>query len=151
MWLSRELHTAHIRSLHCWTHCHTAQHVAQIWIGGCMERKWSLDPDPRSASVPDPSSHVESPYVWLIGINTIFTIIVNHFFSVHSHVPYCNIGKLNNNMCSYVIFLLSEIRILTCYPWCIRKILHLYAATVGGAQSLYWYQMYTSRFLQPAT
>ena len=64
MWLLRELHSARrLRALHCWTHCHAAQHATRIRIGGCVETKWSLDLDPRSASDPDPSSHVESPYV----------------------------------------------------------------------------------------
>ena len=32
--------------------------------------------------------------------------IVNHYFSVHLHVPHCYIDKFNCNLCSYVVFIL---------------------------------------------
>ena len=61
MWLSPELHRARrLSALHCWTHCHAAQHTARIRIGGRVETKWSLDLDPWSTSNSDPSSRVES-------------------------------------------------------------------------------------------
>ena len=42
-----------------------------------METKWSLDPDPRSASDPDPSSRVESPTIRYTLVGS-YTMYVHH-------------------------------------------------------------------------
>ena len=45
-------------------HFYAEQHAASSDLnGGHVEAKWSLDPDPQSASDPDPRSRVESPIV----------------------------------------------------------------------------------------
>ena len=92
---SRMSSTRHTRlcTLHCWTQCHAAQHAAWIRIGGREATKWSLDPDPRSASDPNPSSRVESPIIIIIIIIILSLLSVcrdphlakfNQFYPLHS-------------------------------------------------------------------
>ena len=64
----RTIHTVRILSaLHCWTGSHTLSHSTEArslntdW--GHVEAKWSLDPNPQSASDPDSRSRLERPYV----------------------------------------------------------------------------------------
>ena len=61
-----------------------------------------------------------------------YIVIVNHYFTVHSHVPHRYIDKLSSDMCSYVIFVLRRFWMSTFLhdasgKYCICK------ATVGGA------------------
>ena len=72
-----ELHMARrLSALHCWTVSRalsrsTAHNLDPDW--GHVEAKWSLNPNPWSASDPDPSSRVESPNV----SRFVYTLCVN--------------------------------------------------------------------------